>query len=364
MEENGGKYLSSGCVTLVRIRDCVQKLWVQPLSGQAMQPMALPHGCIGDTAQERMKRKRTPIVNPYQALHASHVQEQEEFRKFMYGVEETLQSTATGMCLHFARDYIHNTNSSISSVARLLSTVQERYDSLSREAEVIDDERKSLRDEAQMLRRDKQRVTRLACEIRILKLELHSAEGESNQWHQTYCERKDQINDMMVQYDETLKGMQSLYEEEIDELKQGLAHKETVNKQAQDDQAEDNPGTPDRPHNDHTEEFVDLTDEPCTSYKGETMEALEQRFEYCKKKLLHPNVILALNGSLKPSGRKRKPGDSDADFKMKLYKGRRDCMDSTWKRVSPSNFHAYMKLMDELKNSKKRQKTLRDLGFA
>ena len=312
-----------------------------------------------------MKRKRTPTVNPYQALHASHVQEQEEFRKFMCGVEEALQSTATGMCLHFVRDHIQSKNSSISSVARLLCMGQERFDSRETEYRIIDDERKSLRDESQMLQRDKQRVTRLVCEIRILKLEFHSAERESNQWHQTCCEREDQINDMMVQYGETLKGMQSLHEEEIDELKQDLQHKETVNKQAQDDQAEDNPGTPDRPHNDHAEEFIDLTDEPCTSYKGEMMEALEQHFEYCKKRLLHPNVILALNGSLKPKGRgKQKPGDSNADYKMKLYKKRRDCMDSTWKRVSPSNFHAYMKLMDELKNSKKRQKTLRDLGFA
>jgi chromosome segregation ATPase len=342
----------------------MKKLWVQSFSDQAMQPMKLPDR---DVIRWSDKRRRQAAETPCQALHASDVQEKEEFREFIRGVEQELQSTATGMCLHIVRDHIHSPNSSISSVARLLSKaqekLQERYDSLERETEVIDNERKSLCDEVQMLRRDKQRVTRLVSEQQIMKLELNYAERESTQWNQTCCERKDQINDMMAQYGETLKGMQSLYEEKIDKLKQDLAHNETINKQVQDDQAEDNPGTPDRPHN-HTEEFVDLTDEPYTSYKGETMEALEQRFEYCKKKLLHPNVILALNGSLKPSGCKRKPGDSDADYKMKLYKKRRDCMDSTWKRVSPSNFHAYMKLMDELKNSKKRQKTLRDLGFA
>ena len=91
------------------------------------------------------------------------------------------------------------------------------------------------------------------------------------------------------------------------------------------------------------------------------MEALEQRFEYCKKKLLHPSVIQSLKGSLKPSGRgKRKPSDSDAIFEMKLYHERRKAMNSKWKRVSPSNFHEYMNLMDDLKISKKRQKTMLD----
>lgn len=306
------------------------------------------------TYQDKKREHRQATVR-----HTLHDVQEQEFRDFMCGVEGALQST--GMCLHFVRDHTQSTNSSISSVARLLCMVQERFDSRETEYRVIDDDRKKLLDEVQSLRRDKHRVTRLVRERLILNNELKSTERDSDQWHQACCEREDQIKDMTVQYDETVKGMQSLYEKEIDKLKQ-----DTVNKQSQadqGDQAEDsfNPGTPDRPHNDQAEEFIDSTDEPCTSYKGETMEALEQRFEDCKQKLLHSSIIQSMKGSLKPSGRgKRKPSDSDAVFKRKLYNERRKAMDSKWKRVSPSNFHEYLNLMDELKNSKKRQKTMFD----
>ena len=155
--------------------------------------MSIPQGVVGETWQDKKKRKKileTPTAIPYQGVPANP---EEEFRKFMCHVEEMFRRTEIGVDINLVHDYYDLDNHLISPVVRLLSTLQERFDSHKREVEVIDDERKSLQEE-----------------LRRLRFELQSTQS-------AYCERE-RI------HVEQVYTLLSQHRVEIDELKRNLQH--------------------------------------------------------------------------------------------------------------------------------------------